>query len=139
MNINVHHTPIVCQLDGVECRVWEGVTEHGTHCNLFVHRVQAGVNHAEFEAELSEHVAPQQNTIHPEVIRDLAIAVIKSHEAVCDDPECTERGNMLAWLAHCIGATERDLRALPKLLVMYDTHCKGCPSDRHSNQETPQS
>ena len=39
VKIQAESTHIVLELDGVECRVWNAVTETGEQCFLFVHRV----------------------------------------------------------------------------------------------------
>ena len=39
MRLQIEPTEIVTILDGVECRVWSGVTEGGAQVFVFVHRV----------------------------------------------------------------------------------------------------
>jgi hypothetical protein len=54
-------TDEIVLLDGVECRAWRGVTETGTSCVLYVHRVQvrAGPGEKEFEQELLTKPEPR--------------------------------------------------------------------------------
>lgn len=60
MKIAIESTPIITHLDGVPCRVWEGVTESGTPCKVFVHRVAVhnADNAQQFERELQEQLQP---------------------------------------------------------------------------------
>lgn len=39
MEIAITSTDEVTTLDGVPCRVWDGITAQGTPCKVFVHRV----------------------------------------------------------------------------------------------------
>jgi hypothetical protein len=55
MRLQIEPTEIVTTLDGVECRVWNGISEHGAQCFVFVHRIaiRAGEPGGEaLEAEL---------------------------------------------------------------------------------------
>jgi len=52
--------------DGVPCRVWEGVTEHGTKVQCLIPRLAAagdadGRDLAQFEADLEQHAAPSED------------------------------------------------------------------------------
>lgn len=59
MNIQITKTDDLVTLDGVECRRWEGVTEGGVECDVFVHRIKvADEKSGEFEAELVEMPIP---------------------------------------------------------------------------------
>lgn len=69
--------------------------------------------------------------------RDLVIEHLVAHEGQCSDPNCLERANILAFMAHSIGATDRDLHALPRLLLTYDGNCSGCGSARDSPPPEP--
>jgi hypothetical protein len=62
MHISIYSTEKITRLDGVECRVWEGVTADGTSCIVFVHRVAVNVeaNAAAFDRELKEQLQPGQ-------------------------------------------------------------------------------
>ena len=39
MKILMESTPHLVTVDGIECRVWNGITENETQCFVFVHRV----------------------------------------------------------------------------------------------------
>jgi hypothetical protein len=39
MRLQIESTDIIASIDGVECRVWNGVSEIGEQIFLFVHRV----------------------------------------------------------------------------------------------------
>lgn len=39
MKIQMEPSEHIVLLDGVECRVWNAVTERGTQCFLFIHRI----------------------------------------------------------------------------------------------------
>lgn len=60
MKITITSTPDIVTVDGVDCRVWQGVTERGTPCVVFVHRVAVhGIQNAdEFTRELKETLPP---------------------------------------------------------------------------------
>lgn len=64
MKINIEATQEVTTLGGFPCRVWNGVTEDGVACTLFIHRiaVNTGADRGRFEDELQAcgptHVVP---------------------------------------------------------------------------------
>lgn len=60
MKIAIHATEHIVDLNGVPCRLWEGVTEKGTPCKVFVHRlaVAPSENQEEFEQELATQLPP---------------------------------------------------------------------------------
>ena len=63
----------------------------------------------------------------PDVVaecRDKLVEVITEHRRTCPNPKCAEVGNVLAFLAHCLGATQYDLLAMQQLIVRYDLQCK---------------
>ena len=57
MKILMESTEHVVTVDGVECRVWNAVTENNTQCFVFVHRIAVAKDEdaAEF-SELRERV-----------------------------------------------------------------------------------
>lgn len=60
MRIQIEPTEIMTELDGVPVRVWNGITEAGTQCFVFVHRiaVSSDQNQEAFEAELKAQAPP---------------------------------------------------------------------------------
>ena len=60
MKILMTATPLITTLDGIPVRVWEGVTERGVSCLVFVHRValESGADREQFERELCEQTPP---------------------------------------------------------------------------------
>lgn len=62
MKITILSTKNVTNLDGVSCRVWEGITESGITCKVFVHRLAVALeeNQTDFEKELSEQLEPSR-------------------------------------------------------------------------------
>lgn len=56
MKIQIEATDQLTTLDGVSVRVWNGVTEDGIPCTLFVHRiaVRDDADCSRFERELIE-------------------------------------------------------------------------------------
>lgn len=73
MRIQMEPSGPVVKLDGVECRVWNGVTEAGVQCFVFVHRiaVRDGVDAEAFsrESPLDEKPPPSvadlvRQTVH---------------------------------------------------------------------------
>jgi len=60
MKLTIESTTQIVNADGIDCRVWEGVTERGVKVVCLIPRiaVQNGQDHAQFEAELKEMRAP---------------------------------------------------------------------------------
>jgi hypothetical protein len=60
MEVQIKATPHITKLDGVECRLWEGVTAGGVPCKVFVHRIAVHKNDdsEQFERELGEKLPP---------------------------------------------------------------------------------
>lgn len=60
MRIVMTATDVITTLDGVECRLWEGVTANGVRCKVFVHRVAVhnDDDQSQFERELQEQLPP---------------------------------------------------------------------------------
>ena len=58
MKISIEATDKLTRIDGVPVRLWEGITEGGVRCKVFVHRI--AVHMAEdcllFEQELVEQM-----------------------------------------------------------------------------------
>jgi hypothetical protein len=69
--------------------------------------------------------------------RDLLIEEVAEHAKHCTAQQCEHLANLLAFLAHSIGATRRDMLALPRLLAQYDLECQGCASPRHAAPAQP--
>jgi hypothetical protein len=67
MKITIESTGKGAIVDGVPCHFWTGVTESGTECVVFVHRiaVDRDVDPSEFERELREQAAPQNTETRP--------------------------------------------------------------------------
>lgn len=60
MQITIESTDQVTRIDQVPVRVWNGVTEDGTPCKVFVHRlaVRDDQDTERFERELTEQLPP---------------------------------------------------------------------------------
>lgn len=60
MEIIIKATDQLTTIDGVPVRAWEGVTERGTRCTLFVHliAVHKDEDSAQFDRELKEQLPP---------------------------------------------------------------------------------
>jgi hypothetical protein len=60
MNIKITATEKLTSIEGVPVRLWNGVTESGVDCLVFVHRiaVDKNVDGSQFEKELKEQVPP---------------------------------------------------------------------------------
>lgn len=60
MKLTIESTDKLTHIDGVAVRVWNGVTEKGTKCLVFVHRVAVAETEdaTDFERELSEQLEP---------------------------------------------------------------------------------
>jgi hypothetical protein len=62
MTITISSTERITCIDGVPVRLWEGVTDRGVACKVFVHRVavHGEEDASQFEAELEETLQPGQ-------------------------------------------------------------------------------
>lgn len=62
MKIAIESTDQITSYGGVAVRVWKGVTEKGTPCFVFVHRIAVSElkDQAEFQKELQEALPPAQ-------------------------------------------------------------------------------
>lgn len=60
MRITVESTTKTVTLNGVPARIWEGKTDSGIPCHVYVTRiaVERDQDNAEFERELQEHRPP---------------------------------------------------------------------------------
>jgi len=62
MKITIEATEKITHLEGVRVRLWEGQTESGVKCKVFVHQIAVHNEEdpAEFERELKEQMPPGQ-------------------------------------------------------------------------------
>ncbi len=60
MKIKMTSTDKKTEIDGVEVRLWEGRTESGVKCKVFVHTIAAdsGDDSSQFDLELKEKLPP---------------------------------------------------------------------------------
>lgn len=60
MKITIESTETITRIDGVPVRHWKGVTEDGTPCEVFVHRIAVSndVDQQAFDRELAEQRQP---------------------------------------------------------------------------------
>jgi len=60
MNVELHSTSQIVDLNGVPARVWEGQTDSGIPVHAFITRIAAPAeaDQAEFERELQQHRPP---------------------------------------------------------------------------------
>jgi len=60
MRLTIESTDVLTELDSVKVRLWEGRTESGIPCKVFIHRVVVAnaVDQTQFEQELREQVPP---------------------------------------------------------------------------------
>lgn len=60
MKITVENTTKIVNVNGVDCRVWEGQSEHGVKVSCLIPRIaaQEGADLAQFEEELKEQRPP---------------------------------------------------------------------------------
>lgn len=60
MKITIESTSNITDIDGVPVRHWQGVTEEGVECHVFVHRiaVKNDLDAGQFERELKEMDPP---------------------------------------------------------------------------------
>lgn len=69
MTIQMVPTEHIVTLDGVECRLWNAVTERGSHCFVFVHRIAIPD---------SEETHPEDNNEFMELFEGFKPGVIKA-------------------------------------------------------------
>jgi len=62
MRILIESTDQILELNGVPVRVWNGTTESGIECLVFVHRIaiHKDADNEAFERELFEQIPPIQ-------------------------------------------------------------------------------
>lgn len=67
MKITIESTASLTTINGVPVRLWEGVTENGVRCKVFVHRlaVHKDDDCAQFDRELQETQGPPQTSFIP--------------------------------------------------------------------------
>ena len=58
--MTIESTTRVVNADGIDCRIWEGVTEHGVKVQVLIPRIAVanGQDTAQFDRELQQHRAP---------------------------------------------------------------------------------
>lgn len=63
MKITIESTTKIVQVNGIDCRVWEGESERGVKVQALIPRIAAhkDADLAQFEAELEEQKAPTFN------------------------------------------------------------------------------
>jgi hypothetical protein len=64
MKMTIESTTRIVNAGGIDCRVWEGVTERGVRVQALIPRVAALADQdlSQFEAELSEQKPPSAAT-----------------------------------------------------------------------------
>lgn len=62
MKITIEKTDELVELDFVQVRLWKGVTDAGTPCDVFVHRIAVHKDHDQnqFIEELREQPSPER-------------------------------------------------------------------------------
>ncbi len=61
MKITIENTPQIVIASGVQCRLWQGISEGGVKVDCLIVRIAADKNAdlSQFEAELQEQAAPR--------------------------------------------------------------------------------
>ena len=96
--------------------------------------VQAFMRHYGADIVNQAHVksrSPEEQVVCR--IRDELIDLHAKHAETCTDPACRWVGNLLAFLAHSLGAVEGDIRDFHTLFVMYEMNCQANSCDVHRN------
>lgn len=67
MKVAIASTETITDIDGVAVRLWEGTTEQGVKCLVFVHRlaVRNSEDQGQFEQELQKMQMPQSQRFIP--------------------------------------------------------------------------
>jgi hypothetical protein len=60
MKLTIESTPHTTAIDGVPVRVWNGTSEFGVPCKVFVHRIAVALeeDQAQFDLELLSKLEP---------------------------------------------------------------------------------
>lgn len=68
MQIAIESTDRIVEIDGVSCRVWNGVTAAGVDCEVYIHRLRVlSIDDcSEFDAALREMPVPLTFEMGPE-------------------------------------------------------------------------
>lgn len=63
MKMTVEATDQTTTIDGVPVRLWKGVTESGTKCEVFIHRIAVHKDEdaTQFDKELKEQLPPSRH------------------------------------------------------------------------------
>ena len=63
MKLQIEATEYLTEIDGVPVRLWEGTTEAGIPCKVFVHRVavRGDRDSTQFDRELREQMPPARH------------------------------------------------------------------------------
>lgn len=74
MKLTITATGTLTTIDGVPVRLWEGVTEKGVRCQVFVHLIAAlgQGDCSEFDQELAEQLPPGETVPLVQVLRQMA-------------------------------------------------------------------
>lgn len=51
MRMYIESTEVLVNVDGVECRLWEGTTENGVDCKVLIHRIAVSEKEDQSEFE----------------------------------------------------------------------------------------
>ena len=65
MTVTLTSTTRIVEVNGVKCRVWEGMTASGVKCAAMIPRISVHKDEdcSQFEAELQEHQPPSARTV----------------------------------------------------------------------------
>lgn len=65
MKITIESTDMLTEIDGVPVRYWQGTTEAGIPCKVFVHRIAVHnrIDASEFARELKERMPPKERRV----------------------------------------------------------------------------
>lgn len=87
VKIRILSTDEITELDGVPVRVWQGVTEQGARCFVFVHRIAVCTDEdaTEFDRQLSQTLRPGQ-TVPLRVVLSSTSANSRRKVPVCETP-----------------------------------------------------
>lgn len=73
MRMTLESTDQIVDVDGTQCRVWQGLTGDGLHVVAFVKRIacRAGDDTRQLDRELKARTAPTSGPVHQAVSRIL--------------------------------------------------------------------
>ncbi len=95
--------------------------------------VACGQIHLCFPVAIDGDPEAEAEAAGSQMLQQFVIAWSETHHATCDNPDCIEPANLLAFLAHSAGLKRTRARQFLRELEHYEANCPGCSSRAHQN------